>query len=175
MFMNYPYYVSRSPAKVYAQKLSGSSSRPAYSGIANIQFYSSSRNLEITNALFKSQQDSVENHTNRLSAAECEVITRRGKTLILKITMSQELSGGYIVSLTFVPVFRPRDRFGQFRANGEAKGTCHLWLSIAIPASFPVGKYHAHITLSVKGKVDITAYFHNKAIVILFDPWNTGK
>lgn len=106
---------------------------------------------------------------------ESEVVLRRGNTLILKITTSLELSGSYVVSLTFVPVFRPRDRFGQFRAEGEAKGSCQLWLSIAIPPSFPVGKYHGHISLAIKGRVELVTYFHNKAVVILFNPWDEGN
>lgn len=79
------------------------------------------------------------------------------------------------MSLTFVPVFRPRDRFGQFRAEGVAKGSYDLWLSIVVPSAFPVGKFHAHITLSVKGRVEVITHFHDKAIVILFNPWNRGK
>lgn len=131
--------------------------------------------LEITGALFRCQQTSIQNHTEGLKVTECEVILRRGNTLILKITTSLELSGSYVVSLTFVPVFRPRDRFGQFRATGEAKGSCELWLSIAIPCSFPVGKYHGHVSLSIKGRVEVITHFHNRAIVVLFNPWNKGN
>lgn len=141
---------------------------------ANLQFYSSVQPLEITNALFRCQQSSVQNHTEGLKITESEVVLRRGDTLILKITTSLELSGSYVVSLTFVPVFRPRERFGQFRADGEAKGSCHLWLSIAIPSTFPVGKYHGHISLALQSRVEVVTYFHNKAIVVLFNPWNEG-
>lgn len=172
--------VSRSPVKLYTQK---STPRPTSSAsitrkspvTTNLQFYSSAQPLEIKDALFRCQQTCAQNHTGGLKVTESEVVLRRGNTLILKITTSLELSGSYVVSLTFVPVFRPRDRFGQFRADGEAKGSCNLWLSIAIPPSFPVGKYHGHITLTIKGRVEVVTYFHNKAIVILFDPWNKGN
>lgn len=164
-------YTQQQSSAVYSNRTSASSLR---SSPNNLQFYSSIQPLEISDAQFHCQQTSSENHTERLQAAETGVILRRGNTLILKITTSVEVSGGYTVSLTFVPVFRPRDRFGQFRADGTARGSHHLWLSIAIPYSFPIGKYHAHITLSVKGRVEITTHFHNKAIIVLFNPWNTG-
>lgn len=168
----------RSPVKLYTQKsyrptTSASSHRPTTP--SSLQFYSSVQPLEIVGAQFHCQQNAKQNHSEGLQATECEVILRRGNTLILKIVTSLEISNSYIVSLTFVPVFRPRDRFGQFRANGIGKGSCNLWLSIAIPCNFPIGKYHAHITLSVKGRVEVTTYFHNKAIAILFNPWNQGK
>lgn len=154
------------------RKVSASSRQ---SNATSLQFYSSIQTLEIESAQFHCQQNSSENHTKGLEATECEVVLRRGNTLILKITTSLAVSGDYVVTLTFVPVFRPRDRFGQFRADGVAKGSQNLWLSIAIPPTFPVGKYHAHITLSVKSRVEITTYFHNKAVVILFNPWNNSK
>jgi len=140
-----------------------------------VQFFSSIQSLEIQSAQFHCQQSSSEDHTIGLIATDTDVILRRGNTLILKITTSIAITGGYIVTLTFVPVFRPRDRFGQFRADGFSKGSDNLWLSIAIPSTFPVGKYHAHITLAVKGRVEVSTYFHNKAIVILFNPWNSGE
>lgn len=171
---------SRSPVKLYTQQ---STPRPGSAAsasrkspvTANLQFYSSAQPLVIKDVLFRCQETCTQNHTEDLKVSESEVILRRGNTLILKITTSLELSGSYVVSLTFVPVFRPRDRFGQFRADGEAKGTCNLWLSITIPQSFPVGKYHGHITLSVKGRVEVVTHFHNKAIAILFNPWNKGN
>ena len=171
---------SRSPVKLYTDQ-QPSTPRPHSTThktpiTTNLQFYSTAQPLEITEVLFRCEQTCTQNHTEGLKVTESEVILRRGNTLILKITTSLKLSGSYVVSLTFVPVFRPRDRFGQFRADGEAKGSCHnLWLSIAIPPSFPVGKYHGHITLSIKGRVEIVTYFHNKAIVILFNPWNKGN
>ena len=167
--------VSQSPVKLYTQSGTSVASTKKSPAAANLQFYSSAQPLVVSDALFRCQQTCEQNHTECLKVTESEVILRRGNTLILKITTSIELSGGYIVSLTFVPVFRPRDRFGQFRADGEAKGTRHLWLSIAIPSSFPVGKYHGHITLALKGRVELVTYFHNKAIVILFNPWDKGK
>ena len=164
----------RPPTSSTIQQCPTSSANSQRSTPASLQFYSSVQPLEIISAEFHSQQNSKQNHTEGLHATECEAILRRGNTLILKIVTSVEISGGYVVSLTFVPVFRPRDRFGQFRADGIGKGSCNLWLSIAIPYNFPIGKFHAHITLSVKGRVEVTTFFHNKSIVILFNPWNNG-
>ena len=88
--------------------------------------------------------------------------------------MSVALSCSYSVSLTFVPVFRPRERFGQFKAKGMANGTHDIWLSIKLPSNFPIGKYHAHLTVAVQGGLEVVTHFHNKPIVVLFNPWDSG-
>ena len=96
---------SRSPLKLYSQppQPSATSKRPV---TANLQFYSSVQALEITNALFRCQQSSAQNHTEGLKIIESEAVLRRGDTLILKITTSLELSGSYVVSLTFVSALK---------------------------------------------------------------------
>jgi len=99
-------------------------------------------------------------------------MARRGNTLILKITISADLFCTYTVSLTLVPVFRPHERFGQFQAKGVARGVQELWLSITIPPNFPVGKYHTHVILSLRGGLQVLTHFHHKSLVVLFNPWN---
>ena len=133
--------------------------------------------MEISEVEFTCQQSAEDNHSERLSraGASLDALLRRGNTLVLRIQLSAEIACSYCVSLTFVPMFRPRDRFGQFQAKGIAKGSSELWLSITIPANFPVGKYHAHIAVSLRGGAQVITYFHHKPIVILFNPWNAGE
>ena len=138
----------------------------------SLQVYTTARHPEIREVQLLSQESREKNHTNRFKGHS--VILRRGNTLILQIVTSAELSCQYHVSLTFVPVLQPHERFGQFQARGIARGTRELWLSIATPPNFPVGKYHAHIALSMKGGVDVLTHFHHKPIVVLFNPWNPG-
>lgn len=125
---------------------------------------------------FACQQSPKDNHSERLQpkASGVDALLRRGNTLVLRITLSAQIACPYCVSLTFVPVFRPRDRFGQFQAKGDAKGTSELWLSITVPANFPVGKYHAHIAVALRGGAHVITYFHHKPIIVLFNPWNPG-
>ena len=126
---------------------------------------------------FQCRQSPVENHTERFTQQACHsaLITRRGNTLVIKILTSVQLSSTYIVTLTFVPVHRPRERFGQFRARGVARESCELWLSIDLPTNFPVGKYHTHISLALGGGAEVLTYYHHQPIVVLFNPWNSGE
>ena len=142
---------------------------------SSLRVYSSlAQNMVITEVEFTSQQSAKDNHSEKLQLPGMDALLRRGNTLVLRIKLSAEISCPYCVSLTFVPVFRPRDRFGQFQAKGAAKGSSDLWLSITIPANFPIGKYHAHIAVALKGGLQVITYFHHKPIVILFNPWNPG-
>lgn len=140
-----------------------------------MHFHSSAEPLEIVDAQFLSQQTAAQNHTEGLQVKDTDLIIRRGRVLLLKVSTSVQLTCRYIATLIFVPVFRPRERFGQFRAKGIAEKTNAIWLSITFPSSFPVGKYHAHISLAIKGRAEVVTYFHNKAIVVLFNPWDLGK
>lgn len=133
------------------------------------------QNVEISEVQFTSKQSAKDNHSERLHLNGMDALLRRGNTLVLKITLTTEIACLYCVSLTFVPVFCPRDRFGQFQAKGAAKGSSELWLSITIPANFPIGKYHAHIAVSLKGGAQVATYFHHKPLIILFNPWNPGS
>ena len=133
------------------------------------------QNVEISEVQFTSEQSAKDNHSERLHLNGMDALLRRGNTLVLKITLTTKIACPYCVSLTFVPVFRPRDRFGQFQAKGAAKGSSELWLSITIPANFPIGKYHAHIAISLKGGAQVATYFHHKPLIILFNPWNPGS
>lgn len=141
---------------------------------SSLHIFSSFTTPEISDVTFSCQQSASENHTDRFSTKSCDsaLLVRRGNTVVLKIVTTIELSCPYVVSLTFVPVHRPRDRFGQFRARGVAHESCDLWLSITLPANFPIGKYHAHISLSLSGEV--LTHFHHNPVVVLFNPWSPG-
>ena len=176
---------SRPPSRLYrSTPTPGPSSRPSSthsSGTTSLRspsslrvYSSTTQNIEISEVQFTSQQSAKDNHSERLHIVGMDALLRRGNTLVLRIKLTVEIACPYCVSLTFVPVFRPRDRFGQFQAKGVAKGTSDLWLSITIPANFPIGKYHAHIAVSLKGGVQVITYFHHKPIIILFNPWNLG-
>ena len=138
------------------------------------QMYPPIQKLEISQVTFAQKELRTENFTAWFSINDCEALLRRGNTLIMKIVLSSALSGRYTISLTFVPSYRPRDRFGQFRAKGTAKKSTDLWLSIDMPPNFPVGKYNPHISIVLDDSDDILTHFHPKFIVVLFNPWNTG-
>ena len=138
------------------------------------QLYASIQKLEISQVTFTQKELRTQNFTSWFNANDCEALLRRGNTLIMKIVLSSALSGRYTISLSFVPSYRPRDRFGQFRAKGTAKQTTDLWLSIDIPANFPVGKYNPHVSILSEESNDILTHFHPKFIIVLFNPWNTG-
>lgn len=120
--------------------------------------------------------NSAVTRTERLHSEDTEVILRRGNQLILTINTNFVLDYECVVGLTFVPVFRPQERFAQFRTENDAK-TMKLGVSLGIPvpANFPVGKYHAHIYLTLNSGMDIITHFHHKAIIVLFNPWNPRK
>lgn len=137
---------------------------------------SSFTSLAIEEVIIKCQECSTENHTYLFSPGACSdqaLLTRRGNTLVLKILTTAPISASYVVSLTFVPCHRPRERFAQFRARGVAHDSCTVWLSIAMPTNFPVGKYHTQVTLTYNGEV--VTHFSRQPIAVLFDPWNQGK
>ena len=138
------------------------------------QIYTSIQKLEISQVIFTQKEPRTENFTSWFSVNDCEALLRRGNTLIMKIVLSSALSGRYTISLTFVPSYRPRDRFGQFCAKGVAKNKSDLWLSIEIPPNFPVGKYNPHMSIVLEANDDILTHFHPKFIIVLFNPWNTG-
>ena len=163
---------SRPPSRLYSQSPTGTRTPITPSPIT---LHSSLSPLEISEVQFTSQEDCDENHTARLPSPGSDALLRRGNTLVLKVTTSADLSCRYCVSLTFVPVFRPRERFGQFRAKGTAKDSRELWLSITIPTNFPVGKYHAHVALSLGGGAEVLTHYHHKPIVVLFNPWDPGE
>lgn len=151
---------------------------PSFRPPSSLRVYSSFvQNMEISEVQFTCQQSPKDNNSERLqkkAGSGADALLRRGNTLVLRITLSAQIACPYCVSLTFVPVFRSRDRFGQFQAKGEAKGSSELWLSITIPANFPIGKYHAHIAVALRGGAHVITYFHHKPIVVLFNPWNPG-
>ncbi|KAL5489676.1 hypothetical protein EMCRGX_G018794 [Ephydatia muelleri] len=141
---------------------------------APAQMYTSIQKLEISQVTFTQKEPRTENFTSWFCVNDCEALLRRGNTLVMKIVLSSALSGRYTISLTFVPSYRPRDRFGQFRAKGVAQNKSDLWLSIEIPPNFPVGKYNPHISIALESSDDVLTHFHSKFIIVLFNPWNTG-
>ena len=69
------------------------------------------QNMEISEVQFTSQQSAKDNHSERL-LGDMDALLGRGNTLVLKINLTTEIVCPCCVSLTFVPVFRPRDQFG---------------------------------------------------------------
>ena len=171
---------SRTPTSLYGRPptnpatMRPSSCPGAVRPPSSLHVFSSFTTPEISEVTFSCQQSASENHTDRFTLKSCDsaLLVRRGNTVVLKIVTSITLSCPYVVSLTFVPVHRPMDRFGQFRARGVACESCDLCLSITLPTNFPVGKYHAHISLSLGGEV--LTHFHHKPLVVLFNPWSPG-
>ena len=169
----------RPPPRIYSAPASSTQAfkagpHPSSFTPSSLQVYSSLQPLGITGVDLRCQESPQANHTERLPLSSCETLTRRGNTLILKIATSVDISCPYTVSLTLVPVFRTQERFGQFQAKGVGKGTQALWLSITIPPNFPVGKYYAHVTLSLRGSLEVVTHFHHKPLAVLFNPWNPG-
>ena len=168
----------RPPPRIYSAPASSIQAfkgpRPPSFAPSSLQVYSSLQALEITGVDLRCQETPQVNHTERLPLSGCETLTRRGNTLILKITTSVDISCPYSVSLTLIPVFRSQERFGQFQAKGVGKRARELWLSIAIPPNFPVGKYYAHVTLTLRGGLEVVTHFHHKPLAVLFNPWNPG-
>ena len=140
-----------------------------------LTLHSSYNSLEISSIKLSSQESSQENHTSRFNCSEYEAVLRRGNTLIVCVTTSQPLISSYAISLTFISAYNSSDRFGQFRAQGKPPGTQELWFSITLPANFPVGKFHTHVHLSVKGGREIATLYHRKPVAVLFNPWNPGE
>lgn len=103
------------------------------------------------------------------------LIARRGNTVVLQVKLSSVLSSPYSVTLTFLPVHGPRERSSTFKTNGWSSNSYELWLSITLPCNFPVGKYDAHISLSLKGYTEIITHLVHCALVVLFNPWNPGE
>ena len=147
------------------------SSRPA----SRATLVTSCNPIQITSSEILCQESRIDSHTDLFPIKDQELLLRRGNTLIVKLHTSVEFTGTYNVSLVFTPAFRTRERFAEFRASGTAKTSSELWLSVTIPANFPVGKYHAHITLNLRGYLEVLTHFHRGAIMVIFNPWNSGE
>ena len=132
--------------------------------------------LKIIETEFTCKETADENHTSRFSLTPGDLVLRRGNSLILKMKTSLIVSCEYIVTLVFATAATmKRERFGEFRATGCAKETEELWLSIEIPSNFPIGKFQPHVTLTLKGLLEVFTHFHQGNIIILFNPLNPGK
>ena len=147
------------------------SSRPA----SRATLVTSCNPIQIISSEILCQESRIDTHTDRFPVKDQELLLRRGNTLIVKLHTSVEFTGTYNVSLVFTPAYRSRERFAEFRASGTAKTSSELWLSVTIPPNFPVGKYHAHITLNLRGYLEVLTHFHRGTIMVIFNPWNSGS
>ena len=117
-------------------------------------------------------------HSNTCSKLKCKddpLIARRGCTVVLQIQLSNSIRCPYTVTLTFIPVHGPRERSSMFKASGCGKDNQALWLSIDLPTTFPIGYYDSHVSVSLQGCVEVVTHMIHSAIVVLFNPWNSGK
>ena len=152
-----------------------------------ITFFLSRQSIQLTSAesylsaspvrvlaatLAASETDSQ--HTQNLKCKDGPLLTRRGCSIILQITLSNSVTCPYSVTLSFTPVHGPRERSSTFRASGHGKNLPSMWLSIDLPPSFPVGYYDAHISLSIHGCTEVVTHMMHYAIVVLFNPWIKG-
>ena len=166
---------TRPPSVIYSRSPSPTSrptsSRPA----SRATLVTSCNPIQITSSEILCQESRTDAHTDLFPVKDQELLLRRGNTLIVKLHTSVEFTGSYNVSLVFTPAYRTRERFAEFRASGTAKTSSELWLSVTVPANFPVGKYHAHITLNLRGYLEVLTHFHRGAIMVIFNPWNSGE
>lgn len=140
---------------------------------ARVESYMSASPVRICTGTFT--HDAKENlHTESLRCRDGPMITRRGCTIVLEVSLSSCITCPYTVALTFIPVHGPRERSSMFKATGTAKGTSNLWLSIDLPTTFPVGYYDTLISVSIRGCSEIMTHLLHNAIAVLFNPWNKG-
>jgi transglutaminase 1 len=97
------------------------------------------------------------------------VITRRGRSIVLRINFSIQLTIAYTITTTFIPVYGPKERSSTFRGTGNGNGQSKLFLSIEIPSNFPIGHYDLYVTISLRGHPEVLMYTLHSALVILFN------
>lgn len=116
--------------------------------------------------------DSANNHTSRFHCEDTNVIMRRGNTLNMTLNTTFPINYDCNVTLTFIPVFRPQDRFAHFKTEKNVKTMRkNISLGIPIPPNFSVGKYNAHVSMTKRNGKDVVTHFHPKSIVVLFNCW----
>ena len=115
-------------------------------------------------------------HTDDLKCNDNPLVTRRGCSIILQITLSCSISCPYTVAMTFIPVHGPRERSSLFKASGSAikGGRNVLWLSIDLPTTFPIGYYDTLVSVTLQGCVEVITHSMHSALVVLFNPWSPG-
>lgn len=145
----------RSPRNVYKTSVADS--------------YISASPVRIVNAILTGHGE--DHHTTGLYCREKCLVTRRGSVTILQLTLSAPVTCPYTISLTFLPLYGPKERSSIFRANGNGKGGATIWLSVELPANFPVGYYDTHISISLRGCAEVLTHMIHSAIVVLFNPW----
>lgn len=144
--------------------------------ISTVRTFSSSNSIKLTNVELTSESTTVENDSPQMCSQDCNLVVRRGSNLLLHLTLSQPLTSSlYTISLTFIPVYGPRERSSIFRASGKGKRKIELWLSVPLPANFPVGKYDTHVSLSLQSHVEILTHTVHSAVVVLFNPWHHSE
>lgn len=95
--------------------------------------------------------------------------------MVLEILFSSPITAGYTVTLSFIPVHGPRERSCTFRASGQdGKGLPGIWLSIELPARFPIGMYDAHISVTQENTPEILTHTLHNEVVVLFNPLMKG-
>ena len=120
-------------------------------------------------------EEAGSNRTDDLHCRDNTLVARRGNTVVLQLKLSAALSSPYTVTLTFLPVHGPKERSSTFKTNGWSSNSRELWLSITLPYNFPVGKYDAHLSLSLRGYTEIVTHLVHSALVVLFNPWHPGQ
>lgn len=141
--------------------------------IATVRSFSSASSIRLTRVGLTSEEDGC--HTAQLRCRECELVVRRGSNLILHLTVSASFSSSYTITLTFIPVHGPRERSSIFKASGRGRDINELWLKISLPPNFPVGKYDAHVAMSVQTSVEVLTHMLHSAVTVLFNPWHQGQ
>ena len=139
--------------------------------------YAATQHFGITHTEFSLKETPAENHTSRffINPDNNDIILRRGNTIVLKVHTTLSFTCEYTVSLVLVGSRTRRERFGEFRACGVAKDIKEIWLSIAIPPKFPIGRFQPHVTLTLKGVPEVCTHFHPGTLTVLFNPWNPGE
>ena len=143
--------------------------------MAPVRSFSSASVVRLTSVELTSEQGREQCRTTRLRCQECEEVVRRGTALILHLSLSTAITSAYTISLAFIPVHGPRERSSTFKASGRGKNVSELWLKISLPASFPIGKYDGHVTLSLQSSVEILSHTLHSAVTVLFNPWHHGE
>ena len=142
--------------------------------MAPVRSFSSASAVRLTSVQLMSEQGREKCRTTRLRCQECDEVVRRGTALILHLSLSTTITSSYTISLAFIPVHGPRERSSTFKATGRGKNISELWLKISLPASFPIGKYDGHVTLSLQSSVEILTRTLHSAVTVLFNPWHHG-
>ncbi len=143
--------------------------------LAHVNSYISASPVRIKTATLSPSTTNTAPHTDSLKCKDDPLITRRGCSIVLQITLCSNISCPYTVALSFIPVHGPRERSSMFKAKGSTKGNNVIWLSIDIPSTFPVGYYDTLVSITLQGCAEVISHTIHCAIVVLFNPWSSGQ